>query len=62
VSLVDPAGIASALDRLAAPGTLAVAKSAAFHLGRERYNWDIEKSIMLGAVASAFAQQGRKHT
>ncbi len=61
VSLADAAAIASALDRLAMPGVLAAAKSAAFHLGRERYNWDIEKGILLGAVASVFAQQDRKH-
>jgi glycosyltransferase involved in cell wall biosynthesis len=61
VSLADPEEIAAVLDHLATPRALAVAKSTASHLGRERYNWDREKSIMLDTVASAFALQDRKH-
>jgi hypothetical protein len=50
VSLADPEGIAAALDRLA-PG-LDAARSHAARLGRERYNWDVEKEALLASVAS----------
>jgi glycosyltransferase involved in cell wall biosynthesis len=57
VSLSDPRGIAAALDRLALPATLSSAKETAAKLGRERYNWDREKGILLEIVASAFARR-----
>jgi glycosyltransferase involved in cell wall biosynthesis len=57
VSLADPKGIASALDRLA--GSLAVAKSEATRLGYERYNWESEKAALLQSVEAAFARGGQ---
>lgn len=57
VSLSDPDGIAAALDRLAATDMLASAKETAAKLGRERYNWDREKGILLDLVAGAFARR-----
>ena len=60
VSLSDPEAIAAALDRLGgSPAALAEAKSAAWRLGRDRYNWDIEKDILLKAVDAAFARRDR---
>lgn len=52
VSLADPAGIAAALDRLA--DDLDVARAAALRLGHERYNWNVEKDVLLASVAAAF--------
>ena len=59
VALADADGIAAALDRLASIPTLTAAKQAAATLGRERYNWDREKSILLDAVARAFTSDER---
>ncbi|MBS0546302.1 MAG: glycosyltransferase [Proteobacteria bacterium] len=56
VSLGDVDGIAATLDRLAP--ALAAAKAAAERLGRERYNWDREKHVLLEAVDAAFARRG----
>jgi glycosyltransferase involved in cell wall biosynthesis len=59
VSLSDPAAIAAVLDRLAgSPAALAEAKSAAWRLGRNRYNWDIEKDVLVAAVDRTFAHRG----
>lgn len=59
VSLSDPAAIAAALDELAeAPPRLMEAKRAAWRLGRERYNWDVEKDFLLQAVDRAFTLRG----
>lgn len=58
VSLSDPATIAAALDELAAASRLADAKRTAWRLGHERYNWDVEKDILLQAVGRAFALRG----
>jgi len=50
----DPAALADALDALLLdPATLAKARAAAWRLGRERYNWDLEKSKLLAAVGAA---------
>jgi glycosyltransferase involved in cell wall biosynthesis len=57
VSLSDPDGIAAALDHLASTATLVSAKEMAAKLGRERYNWDREKGILLDLVAKAFARR-----
>ena len=57
VSLSNPDDIAAALDRLAATASLATAKEVAARLGRERYNWDREKDILLDLVAKAFAKR-----
>jgi hypothetical protein len=61
VSLNDPDAIAATLDRLGGtPGALTEAREAAWRLGRERYNWDIEKSILLKVVATAFGRRERE--
>jgi len=58
VSLADPTGIAAALDRLAgAPDERSAARDMAWRLGRERYNWDVEKGALLGSVELAFANR-----
>jgi len=54
VSLADPAAIADALDGLAPVAALEASASAAWRLGRERYNWDREQAVLLGSVAAAF--------
>ena len=54
VSLADPAGIAAVLDRLAAPDERSAAREMAWRLGRERYNWDVEKKALLSSVERAF--------
>jgi glycosyltransferase involved in cell wall biosynthesis len=57
VALADPDGMARALDRLAAsPAALEDARASALRLGRQRYNWDVEKQVLLDSVASAFAR------
>jgi glycosyltransferase involved in cell wall biosynthesis len=58
VSLADPDGIALVLDRLAgSPAARAEARDTAWRLGRERYNWDVEKGALLGSVERAFASR-----
>lgn len=52
VSLADPAGIARALDAL--PARQVEARATAWRLGRQRYNWEVEKGALLEAVARAF--------
>jgi hypothetical protein len=48
--------MAVTLDRLAgSPAARAEASAGAWRLGRERYNWDIEKGALLGSVARAFS-------
>ena len=58
VSLSNPDEMAAVLDRLASDAALASAKQTAAKLGRERYNWDYEKNILLDVVARAFAGRG----
>jgi hypothetical protein len=36
---------------------LAAAQAAAWKLGRERYNWDVEQEILLQSVAAAFSRR-----
>jgi len=60
VPLSDPTAIAAALDRLAAG--LDAARVAALRLGRERYNWEVEKDALLASVETAFARGGRRAT
>lgn len=63
VSLADSAGIADALDRLALlPAELAEAKALAWRLGRQRYNWDIERRQLLDAVGAAFARRNEERS
>lgn len=60
VSLADPDSMAQALDRLAgSPEALDKAKAAALRLGRQRYNWDVEKQVLLASVERVFTQ-GRR--
>ena len=56
VSLAEPAGIAVALERLGA--RLDNARAEAARLGRERYNWEIEKSTLQASVDRAFTAGG----
>jgi glycosyltransferase involved in cell wall biosynthesis len=59
VSLSDPVAIAAVLDRLAgSTADLAEAKRTAWRLGRERYNWDVEKEVLMKTVDMAFAGRG----
>jgi len=59
VSLADPPAMAQALDRLAgSPDRPDKAKAEAARLGRQRYNWRVEKRALLFSVERAFAQQG----
>jgi glycosyltransferase involved in cell wall biosynthesis len=55
VSLDAPETMAAALDKFVP--TLAASKAEAARLGRERYNWDIEKKVLLQAVAAAFERR-----
>ncbi|SEN79746.1 Glycosyl transferases group 1 [Rhodospirillales bacterium URHD0017] len=58
VSLADPAAMAATLDDLAgSPVARAEASASAWKLGRERYNWEVEKAALLGSVARAFASR-----
>ncbi|MBI3197792.1 MAG: hypothetical protein HYZ40_09860 [Rhodospirillales bacterium] len=60
MSLSDPAAIAAVLDRLgSSPTALLEAKSTAWRLGRERFNWDTEKDVLVKVVDRAFARRGR---
>jgi hypothetical protein len=59
VSLADPGAIAATLDELGDSQRLAEAKATAWRLGRERYNWDVEKKVLLQSVAAAFEGDGR---
>ncbi len=56
-SLADPAGLAATLDALALPAVLAEASATAWHLGRERYNWEREQDVLLQSVSAAFARR-----
>ena len=58
VPLSDPTAIAAALDRLAA--RLDEARAEALRLGRERYNWEVEKGELLRSVEAAFARSGQE--
>jgi glycosyltransferase involved in cell wall biosynthesis len=56
VSLARPNLIAAEIDRISAAPALAASKAAASRLARQRYNWDLEKHVMLKAVEQAFAR------
>ena len=58
VPLSDPTAIAATLDRLATG--LDQARAEALRLGRERYNWEVEKGALLASVEAAFARGGRE--
>jgi glycosyltransferase involved in cell wall biosynthesis len=58
VPLSDPAAIGAALDDLAARRD--DARAEARRLGRERYNWEIEKGALLASVEAAFARSGQE--
>lgn len=55
--LADPAELAATLDALASPAVLAEASAVAWHLGRERYNWEREQDVLLQSVAAAFTRR-----
>lgn len=58
VSLADPAAMAATLDDLAvSPAARAEASMSAWRLGRERYNWEVEKMALLASVARAFSSR-----
>lgn len=58
VSLDDPDGIAGEIDRLAEmPQTLAKAKDKAWQLGQQRYNWEVEREVLVRSVAAAFERR-----
>lgn len=58
VSLAQPEAVAAAIDELALPARRAEAKATAWRLGRERYNWDVEKKGFLNSIAGAFERHG----
>jgi glycosyltransferase involved in cell wall biosynthesis len=61
ISLSDPEAIAVALDRLgSSPGALVQAKAVAFRLGRDRYNWDVERNALLQTIAEVFSRRERE--
>lgn len=50
----DPERLASVLDALLGdPAALAAARNAAWRLGQDRFNWDVEQEKLLGCVAAA---------
>lgn len=54
VSLADPQEMAAIMDGWAgSPAARVEAAASAWRLGRERYNWDVEKEILLASVARA---------
>jgi glycosyltransferase involved in cell wall biosynthesis len=53
----DPASLAEAIDDIfSSPERLAHGRSAAFRLGQERYNWDVEQSKFLACVERALSR------
>ena len=59
VPLGDPGAMAQVLDALAAPDVRAAASAMAWRLGRERYNWEVEKGALLRSVERAFEGAGK---
>jgi glycosyltransferase involved in cell wall biosynthesis len=58
VSLADPAAMAATLDDLAgSPIARTEALASAWRLGRERYNWEVEKAALLASVERAFSSR-----
>lgn len=58
VSLADAAAMAATLDDLAGSAAArAEASACAWRLGRERYNWEVEKATLLASVARAFSSR-----
>jgi hypothetical protein len=58
VSLADPTAMAATLDDLGGSSAArAEASASAWRLGRERYNWEVEKAALLRSVARAFASR-----
>jgi glycosyltransferase involved in cell wall biosynthesis len=58
VALSEPQAVAAAIDEFANPSRRAEAKATAWRLGRERYNWDVEKKVFLRSIAEAFEGHG----
>lgn len=54
VEIGDPGSVAACVDSWASnASTLEEARAQAWRLGRERYNWDVEKSVFLAAIDDA---------
>jgi hypothetical protein len=50
----DPTSLATALDTLLGdPAALAGARAEAFRLAQTRFNWDVEKAVLVERVAAA---------
>lgn len=61
VALGDPGEMAAKLDRLAnEAAALTVAKAVAWRLGQQRYNWEVEREVLLRSVDNAFVRRDRK--
>jgi glycosyltransferase involved in cell wall biosynthesis len=53
----DPQGLASRLDALLCnPAALASARAMAWQIGQQRFNWNIEKAVLLDCVTSALVR------
>jgi glycosyltransferase involved in cell wall biosynthesis len=56
----DPDSLAEELNALLGdPATLAGARATAFRLGQTRFNWDVEKAVLLERISVAVARQAR---
>jgi glycosyltransferase involved in cell wall biosynthesis len=54
IDLADPAATAARLDAaLGDRGELAARRATAWRLGRERFNWEVERNVFLASVAAA---------
>jgi glycosyltransferase involved in cell wall biosynthesis len=57
---LDPHAMARALDSLLlAPSRLAEARQRAWRLGQERFNWDVEKQILLSVIEGLDVEKSR---
>lgn len=57
----DPDSLAAELDALLGdPAALASARAAAFRLGQTRFNWDMEKTVLLERMSAAAASCMRR--
>jgi len=59
----DPASLAAALDAWLAspPAVLAGARAAAYRLGQETWNWELEQTKLLERVATVFSRHPCNH-
>lgn len=62
-AVADPAWLAQAVDDLlSSPARLHAARSTAWRLGQERYNWDVEQQTLVEAVAAVLGGARRQST